>query len=91
MCPVPFYTALNQERDNSQNRSHDNHRVKTNQTAFEEIFHGQRLRPAVVIRIADNETGQDKEEIHCQITMIDTFDGSASGKSVAFEDVIPYD
>lgn len=44
--------------------------MKPCETAFEESPCGH-LVPSVIIGIADDETGENEEEIHGQITMID--------------------
>ena len=44
--------------------------MQTGQTAFEEAPSGH-LVPAVIIRITDDKTREDEEEIHRQIAVID--------------------
>ena len=89
MGAVPLYIALDAERNRSQYGSHQYHGMQTDETAFEEVLHRECLSPTVVIRIADNESRQDKEKVHRQITVIDGFYHGSAGKSIAFEHVIP--
>ena len=69
--PVPADTTLEAVEDDSQHSPHDNHRVEANQPALEEIPEAHRLAQAVVVGIADDKSGEDKEEIHSQIAVVD--------------------
>ena len=44
--------------------------MKTNQSSLEELTE-RHLRPAIIIRITEHESRQNKEEVNCQVTVID--------------------
>ena len=90
MRSIPLHTTLNTECDSTQYGTHNDHRMKTYQTTFKEIFHGETLAPTVVISVTDHETRKDKEEIHGKITVVESLDIATTGKSVTLEYMIPY-
>ena len=90
MRSIPLHTTLNTECDSTQYGTHNDHRMKTYQTAFKEIFHGETLAPTVVISVTDHETRKDKEEIHGKITVVESLDIATTGKSISLEYMIPY-
>ena len=73
------------ERNSSQNSTHNYHRMKTDQTAFEKVFHSEILPPTVIIRITDNKTRKNKKEIHSKISVVESFDIAGTSKSKTFK------
>ena len=90
MRSIPLHTTLNTERNSSQNSTHNYHRMKTDQTAFEKVFHSEILPPTVIIRITNNKTRKNKKEIHSKIPVVESLDITGTSKSKAFKYMIPY-
>lgn len=85
---VPHRTSLEIKHDRPNHSPHDDHRVKAYDPAFDEILHGHRF-PAVVVSIANDKTGQNKEEIDSQITVVDLL--IQMTRRIGFEYMKPYD
>ena len=92
MGAVPLHRALQQIEYHTQHSSHYNHRVESNQSTLEEVAQTHAFAQAVVVSIADDETGQDEEEVYGQITVVDDGnEGTSGGKGQTFEDVVEHD
>ena len=88
---IPLHRTLDEEGSGTQHGSHDHHRMQTDDSATEEVAQRESLLPAVIVGIADNETGEDEEEVDGQITVVDECDDRApSCKGEAFENVVEY-
>lgn len=88
---VPLHPSLDKEGNATDNRSHDNHRMKANQSSLEEAFQGQIFFPAVVVSIADDKTRKYKEKVDGQVAVVDDRDeGAPSGKRETFKNVIKH-
>ena len=71
--------ALGEEVEASpQHRAHHHHGVQAHQPALEEAPYRHAV-PAVVIRIADDEARQHKEEIHSQVPVVNHLVGRPCG------------
>ena len=68
-------TVSEVEQCGTEESAENDHRVQTHQTALEEVPRSHSV-PAVVVGIANHETRQGKEEIHCKIAMIDGLVGT---------------
>ena len=44
--------------------------MQTDKSTFDKVFYGHRF-PAVVISITDDKAGEDEEEIHRQVSVVD--------------------
>ena len=91
MAAVPADASLQAIEDDSQQGTHDDHGMEADQTALEEVAQAHCLSQTVVIGIADDKTGEDEEEIHGKVTVVDGGDDRASGgERQSFKDVVEY-
>ena len=62
--------------------------METDQTSLEETLQAE-LRPSVVVCISHDEAGEDEEEVHCKIAVVEFLVDGTCGE--AFEYMEPYD
>jgi len=62
--------ALEVESERADDHRDDDHRMQADQPALEE-FARRHAGPAVVVRIADDEAGEQEEEVHGQVAVVD--------------------
>ena len=88
---VPLLAALQHVEHHAQYGAHYNHGVQADEASLEEVAQGQRFAPTVVVGIADDEAGEDEEEIHGQVAMVDDGDeGASGGEGQSLEDVVEH-
>ena len=67
---IPDRAALKVEHDGSDQGSDHDHGLQADQPALEEVADGH-LFPPVVVGVADDEAGENEEEINGQVSVID--------------------
>ena len=83
--------ALQHVEHHAQHGTHHNHGVQADEAPLEEVAQRERLAPAVVVGIADDEAGKDEEEVYGQIAVVDhRDDGASGGEGQSLEDVVKH-
>lgn len=67
---APIHSALNEEGDEAQYGTGNDHVIEAYETAERELAGGEAFLPTPVVGIADDETGEEEEEIDGEIAVV---------------------
>lgn len=84
---VPHLPAGEEEGERPQQGAHHHHRLQADQSPPEEILPRHLSPPAVVVGIPHHEAGEDEEEVHRQVAVVELLVVGAGGERL--EDMVP--